>query len=647
MIPRKILFGNPENAHVRLSPDGSKLAWLAPDEGVLNIRVGPRSDPSAARVVTSDRHRGIRSFFWAYTNRHVLYTQDTDGDEDWHLYSVDLETGKTLDLTPFEKIAARVQNVSRHFPEDVLVGINDRNERHFHDIYRINLRTGERTLIQENPGFAAFMTDDQFRVRFAVTFTPDAGQQYLSRDGKGDWKPFMSIEPADTLTTHAAGFDKTGDGYYIVDSRGRDKSALKYVLIDSGEETLLAESDLADIDDALFHPTERRVEAASFTYDRQQWIVLDPEIADDLEFLGSVADGEAQISSRTLDDTLWTVAFTMDTGPVRFYVYDRARRRAEFLFSSQPELEGLPLTRLHPVKIPARDGLEMVGYLSVPAPEGKESHGRPAKPLPMVLLVHGGPWARDTWGFSATHQWLADRGYAVLAVNFRGSTGFGKSFINKGNREWAAAMHDDLLDAVDWAVREKIAEPDRVAIMGGSYGGYATLVGLTFTPERFACGVDIVGPSNLVTLMDNPPPYWMPLMSQMKLRVGDFSTDEGRRFLESRSPLFQVDRIVRPLLIGQGRQDPRVKQAESDQIVDAMRSKGIPVTYMLFTDEGHGFAKPENRLAFFAVTEAFLARHLGGAYEPVGDAFSGAAFTVPEGRDGVPGLAESLKETAV
>jgi dipeptidyl aminopeptidase/acylaminoacyl peptidase len=490
------------------------------------------------------------------------------------------------------------------------------------------------------------MTDDQFRVRFAVTFTPDAGQQYLVAGSDGEWTPFMSIEPVDTLTTHPVGFDKSGEGYFILDSRGRDKSVLKHVRIDSGEERLLAESDFADIDDVLFHPTEKNVQAVSYTYDRQKWIVLDPDVESDLKYLESVADGEAVITSRTLDDTLWTVAFTMDTGPVRFYLYDRRQRRAMFLFSSQPELEGLALTKMHPVVIAARDGLEMVSYLSLPAGEDSDGKGRPKAPLPMVVLVHGGPWARDSWGYSATHQWLADRGYAVLAVNFRGSTGFGKGFINKGNREWAAAMHDDLLDAVDWAVGEGIARPDRVTIMGGSYGGYATLVGLAFTPERFSCGVDIVGPSNLVTLMDNPPPYWMPLMSQMKLRVGDYSTPEGRAFLESRSPLFRVGEIVRPLLIGQGRQDPRVKQAESDQIVEAMRSKGIPVTYMLFTEEGHGFAKPENRLAFFAVTEAFLARHMGGGYEPIGEAFSGAAFTVPEGREGVPGLSDAMGPTA-
>jgi dipeptidyl aminopeptidase/acylaminoacyl peptidase len=300
---------------------------------------------------------------------------------------------------------------------------------------------------------------------------------------------------------------------------------------------------------------------------------------------------------------------------------------------------------MHPEIIRSRDGLNLVSYLSLPAHSDPDATGRPNEPLPMVLLVHGGPWARDGWGYDPQHQLLANRGYAVLSVNYRGSTGFGKEFINAANGQWAARMHDDLIDAVRWAVQQGIAREDKIAIMGGSYGGYATLVGLTFTPDVFNCGVDIVGPSNLLTLLDNPPPYWMPIMPVMKLRVGDYTTDEGREFLKSRSPLFFVERIKRPLLIGQGKHDPRVKQVESDQIVAAMNEKKIPVTYVLFQDEGHGFARPENRFAFYAVAEAFLAEHLGGRYEPIGDAFRNADFTVPSGAGDVPGLSQALLQT--
>jgi dipeptidyl aminopeptidase/acylaminoacyl peptidase len=297
---------------------------------------------------------------------------------------------------------------------------------------------------------------------------------------------------------------------------------------------------------------------------------------------------------------------------------------------------------MRPVVVKSRDGLDLVSYLTLPRASDPDADGVPGTPVPLVLLVHGGPWARDAWGFNPYHQWLADRGYGVLSVNFRGSTGFGKHFVNAADREWGAKMHDDLLDAVGWAVAERIASPDRVAIMGGSYGGYATLVGLTFTPDTFACGVDIVGPSNLATLLDTIPAYWKPMMEMWATRVGDPRTEEGRAFLQSRSPLSRVEAIRKPLLIGQGANDPRVKQAESDQIVSALQTRAIPVTYVLFPDEGHGFRRPENSMAFNAVTEAFLSRCLGGGYEPVGDDLAGSTITVPTGAAAIPGLEAAL-----
>jgi dipeptidyl aminopeptidase/acylaminoacyl peptidase len=311
------------------------------------------------------------------------------------------------------------------------------------------------------------------------------------------------------------------------------------------------------------------------------------------------------------------------------------------LFSHRPELAELPLAKMRPVVIPSRDQLDLVSYLTLPNGTDDDGDGRPNQPLPMVLLVHGGPWARDQWGFDPLHQLFANRGYAVLSVNYRGSTGFGKSFINAADRQWAETMHNDLIDAVQWAAREGIAIKDKTAIMGGSYGGYATLVGLTFTPDVFACGVDLVGPSSLISLLENPPPYWMPMMPMMKQRVGDWTTDEGRQFLQSRSPLFRAGEIKRPLLIGQGAQDPRVKQSESDQIVEAMKVKNIPVTYMLYPEEGHGFDRPENNLSFFAVTEHFLSQHLGGKAEPIGNAFHGSKVQIPVGADQIPGVSEA------
>jgi dipeptidyl aminopeptidase/acylaminoacyl peptidase len=328
----------------------------------------------------------------------------------------------------------------------------------------------------------------------------------------------------------------------------------------------------------------------------------------------------------------WVVAYRHDDTPREYYLYDRDARQARWLFTSTPAFEGRPFVKMEPVTIRARDGLELVCYLSRPrgAPPGKR--------LPMVLLVHGGPWSRDGWGLHPTHQWLANRGYAVLSVNYRGSTGFGKAFINAANLEWAGKMHDDLIDAVDWAVAEGVADPDRVAIMGTSYGGYAALVGLTFTPEKFACGIDLVGISNLVTLMNTIPEYWKPWKSLWKVRMGDYTTEAGRQFLEERSPLNRVDRIVRPLLIGQGANDVRVKASESEQIVAAMQRHGIPVTYVFYPDEGHGLGRPENRSSFAAVVEAFLAAHLGGRCEPIGDDFKDSTIEFKAGRELILGL---------
>jgi dipeptidyl aminopeptidase/acylaminoacyl peptidase len=656
LIPRSILFGNPERARVRLSPDGSAIAFLAPVEGVLNVWVGPASAPDEARPVTADRDRGIRDYFWAYTNRHVIYLQDKDGDEDFHAYRVDLETKEILDLTPIEGIAARVEGVSEKFPEEIMVGINDRGERQLHDIYRVNLLTGQREMVLENPGFAGFLIDDDYQVRMAVTFTPDAGQLLLMPDEEAEegWSTYLLIETEDAMTSGPAGFDKTGRKLYFIDSRDRNTAALTWIDLDSGESELLAQDPRADIGGVLAHPTEKHVQAVSFDYARQEWKILDEAVREDFAYLESVADGDLQITGRTLDDQFWTVVYTMDDGPPRFYVYDREQREARFLFTTDPRLAEQPLVTMQDVIITARDGQKLVSYLSLPAglvaAEGDEPEQagtlRPRQPLPTVLLVHGGPWARDDWGYDPQHQLLANRGYAVLSVNFRGSTGFGKEFINLADQQWGAAMHDDLLDAVQWAIDQKIADPSKIAIMGGSYGGYATLVGLTMSPEVFACGVDIVGPSNLVTLLENPPPYWMPIMPVMRKRVGDYTTEEGRQFLEERSPLFHVEQIQRPLLIAQGKHDPRVKQAESDQIVAAMQAKEIPVTYLLFLEEGHGFARPENRFAFYAVAEAFLAEHLGGRFEPIGDAFEGAVLEVPAGVDEVPGLLEAMGQGA-
>ena len=643
LIPREVLFGNPDKITVRLSPDGTRISYLAPVDGVLNVWVGPADDPGAAEPVTNDTDRGVRTYFWAYTSEHVLYLQDQAGDENWRVYSVNLATGETTDLAPLEGVQARIQAVSQKFPEEILIALNDRDPT-LHDIYRANITTGEKSLVMENEGFVGFTTDDAYNVRFAVRLTPDGGSEIFQATEEGGWEPFMEIAMKDLLTTGIVGFDKTGTVLYMIDSRNRNTAAFFALDLETGEQTLIAEDPHADTSDLMIHPTEKIVQAVAFTYERKHWQVIDESIAGDLAYLKTVADGDVEVVSRTLDDDYWMVAYSVDDGPVQYYRYDREEKSAEFLFTQRRALEGLSLAKMHPVVIESRDGLDLVSYYTLPIGSDSDSDGRPDEPLPMVLLVHGGPWARDNWGYNSMHQWLANRGYVVLSVNFRSSTGFGKEFTNAGNLEWGGKMHDDLIDAVNWTVREGISDPDQVAIMGGSYGGYATLWGMTNTSDTFACGVDIVGISNLITLLETIPPYWQPQIELFATRVGDHRTEEGRAFLTTRSPLTYVDRIEKPLLIGQGANDPRVKQAESDQIVQAMQDANTPVTYLLYTDEGHGFARPENRLSFYAVTDAFLAEHLGGRYEPIGDDFEGSSVTVPVGAEEVSGLAEAIAD---
>jgi len=642
LIPRQVIFGNPDRAGAQLSPDGKRISFLAPVNGVLNVWVGPAAKPTAAEPITHDTKRGIQSYFWAFTNRHIIYLQDKDGDENWRVYSVSIESKDVKDLTPLEGVQARIQEVSHLFPSEILVGLNNRNKQ-LHDIHRVNIETGESKLVFENNAYIGIMTDDHYVPRLAFTFSMKAELVAVRLKPDGSAAPLATIGPEDIMTTSPLGFDKEGKTLYLIDSRGRNTGALASLNLETMEEKTIAEDPRSDIAGVAMHPTEKTLQAYATNYERREWHPLDQAVAADLEALRKVTDGDPEIASRTLDDTKWLVVYVVDDGPVRYYAYDRKTRKATFLFTTRPALEKAPLVKLHPVVIKSRDGLDLVSYLTLPkgaAPAGKL---KPKQPLPLVLWIHGGPWYRDGWGYNPVHEWLANRGYAVLSVNYRGSTGFGKSFVNAANREWGRKMHDDVIDAMNWAVKEGIADPKRVAITGGSYGGYETLVGVTMTPEVFACGVDLVGPANMATWLTHLPEYWMPILPLLKDRVGDLSTPEGKAMLEERSPLTYADRIVRPLLVGQGANDPRVPQRESDQIVKAMQDHKIPVTYLLYSDEGHGFARPENSISFWAVMEAFLAKHLGGRYEPIGPDFKGSTIKVLTGAEEVPGLEEAAK----
>jgi len=642
LIPRDILFGNPDKITTRLSPDGLNISFLAPLNGVLNLWVGPVEDPDTARPVTNDTHRGIRTYTWTYVEDHILYLQDRDGDENWRIYDVNLSSGEIRDFTPFEGVQASIKASSWKHPGEMIIALNKRDPK-YHDLFKIDIQTGNMTLLQENPDFAGFYVDDEFDVRFASRMTAGGGVDIFQPTDDGSWDTFLQIENEDSLNTDIVGFNRTNEAIYLADSRGRDTSALYQMNLATGEKILISENSSVDFGGYMIHPTEKNVQAVAFYYDRIHWTIVDPSIAGDLDYLASLDEGDLYVVSRTLDDSAWIVVYVVDDGPARYYYYDHNHKTARFLFTDRKSLEGQPLARMIPTVIKSRDGLDMVCYYTLPLGCDADGDGIPDRPLPMLLNVHGGPWARDTWGQNSEHQWLANRGYAVLSVNFRGSTGFGKDFVNAGNMEWGRKMHDDLIDAVNWSISRGIADPDKVAIMGGSYGGYATLAGLTFTPDVFACGVDMVGPSNLITLIQSIPPYWEPEIEQLVTRVGDHRTEEGRALLEVRSPLNYVDRIRRPLLIGQGANDPRVKQNESDQIVEAMLARNLSVVYAVYPDEGHGFARPENRMSFYAIAEAFLAQHLGGRYEPIGDDFQGSSITVPTGAEQLPGLREALE----
>lgn len=605
LISREVLFGNPERINVRLSPDGGKIGYIAPFEGVLNVWVRSRAGGDD-RPVTFDKQRGIRAFFWAYDGRRLCYVQDKGGDENWHVYAVDIESMDVLDLTPYENVQSHIVSVRPEHPEHILVALNVQDP-HLHDIYRINIQTGQSELEVENPGdVMGWDADWEMRVRGASAQTEDGGTDLRRyHPDSGEWETLLHAPFGEMLGALAVTPD--GGGFYIMSTLDSNTMRILTLDFDSRRQTVVAGRPDVDADGSVvIHPARHHLQAVSFTRMRQEWTFLDSEFEESFNAARKLDHGDMDLVSRDLDDRVWIVAFSSDTDPVKYYLYEPASGAGSYLFSQNSRLEEAPLAPMQPIEIPTRDGLTMVCYLTLPL-------GVPHTALPLVLNVHGGPWARDEWGLSPEVQWLANRGYAVLQVNYRGSTGFGKDFVNASNREWGAKMHDDLIDAVNWAVQKGYADPKKIAIFGWSYGGYAALVGLTFTPEVFAAGVAGVGISNLVSWYHTIPPYWEPFREQLNLRVGNADTEE--EFMRSRSPLFKVDQIVRPLMIAQGANDPRVPRAEADQMVEALRSRGVDVEYLLFEDEGHGFVRPENRLTFYAAAESFLANVLGGRVE--------------------------------
>jgi dipeptidyl aminopeptidase/acylaminoacyl peptidase len=607
LIPRSVLFGNPERSSPDISPDGTMLAYLAPDQGVLNVWVrtlGKTDD----RVITNDRKRGIRNFVWQYDSQSILYGQDKDGDENWRIYQTNVATKQTKDLTPFEKSRSDIVALEPEHPETLLIQSNKRDPKVF-DVYRVNLKTGELTLDTQNPGdVAGWQPDHNLEVRGAQVTTDDGGTVIRVRDDvKSPWRELIKWGPEETLG-NVVDFSPDNKSVWIMTSVDANAARLISVDVATGKRTVVAEDPQFDVSFTVDQPKTHKLQAVVFLRERRDFQILDKSIQPDFDALHKVRDADISNISRDLKDDKWIVTFEGDDSPVYYYLYDRASKQATMLFSNRPALEKFKLAKVKPIEYKARDGMMIYGYLTTPA-------GAEAKDLPMVVFPHGGPWGRDLWGYDPYAQWLANRGYAVLQPNFRGSTGYGKQYLNAGDKQWAGTMHTDLLDGKDWAVQQGTADAKKVCIMGGSYGGYATLAGVAFSPDAFACGVDIVGPSNLNTLLKTIPPYWSTLLAVFHKRMGD-----NEEFLKSQSPLFKADQIKVPLLIGQGANDPRVNKAESDQIVAAMRKNSKPVEYYVFPDEGHGFARPENRMAFNAASEVFLAKYLEGRAEPASDA---------------------------
>jgi dipeptidyl aminopeptidase/acylaminoacyl peptidase len=649
LIERDLFFGDPEISGAQLSPDGRYLTFMRPHEGVRNIwivRTG--EDFDQARPLTAD-DQPVPAYFWSHDASHVLYVQDRGGDENYHVWAVDVgaesdaETGvpPVRNLTDIDGVRAMIYDLPRSTPDRILVGLNDRDPA-LHDVYAISIGSGERELLVENHDNVAYWTADlEGNIRLATRQTSDGGTEVLRvDDGRlGD----ALFECNWQETCDPVGFHADGQRAWIQSNQGEDTDLIGLYLVDlsSGEIELFERDPDGEVDfgTAIFSPASNELLATLYVGDRPRLYPHDDDFAADIEFLrAQLPEGEVGISSMTTDRKLSLVSLSRDVDPATVYLFDRESQSVETLYRVRPDIDPERMAEMKPIRYTARDGLEIPAYLTVP-------RGVEPENLAVVALIHGGPWARDTWGYRSDVQFLANRGYAVFQPNFRGSTGFGKAFLNAGNREWGDAMQDDITDGIRYLVDQGIADPDRVCIMGASYGGYATLAGMVFTPELYACGVNIVGISNIVTLLNSIPAYWGPIREMLVRRVGDPEIEEEREQLERQSPINHVDNIVRPLLVIHGANDPRVRQAEADQIVIAMRERELPVEYIVAPDEGHGFRGQENRLAMFARSEQFLATHLGGRYQDHMDediAERLAAITVDVDDVELPDLADEL-----
>ncbi len=614
LIDREIFFGDPEISGAKISPDGKYITFVKPYNNVRNIWIKERSTGfDQARPLTADSTRPVTQYFWSNDSRYVLFAQDKGGDENYRVYAIDPSipgspVPPARDLTPLEKVRAIIIDVPEKSPGEIIVGLNDRNPQ-FHDVYRVNVTTGERTLIRKNDdNIAGWATDLQGNLRLGTRVTPDGGTEILTLDGT---TPAAVYSVSSVESAYPLRFLPDGNRFYLVTNKGKGLDKTEMQLFDlKTKKTSTIEKDPkneVDFGGAIFSDITDELLATYYAGDRVRFYPREKKFSRDYDALKkSIPEGEVSLISFTKDENTWLVAVSRDVDPGSVYIFDRTTGTAELLYRSRPNLPSEHLAPMKPVRYKARDGMTIPGYLTLP-------RGVPSKNLPTVMLIHGGPWGRDMWGYNGLAQFLANRGYAVFQPNFRGSAGFGKKFLNSGNKQWGTgSMQHDITDAVRYLVKEGIADEKRVAICGGSYGGYATLAGLAFTPDLYAAGFDIVGPSNIITLLKSIPPYWAPIKKMFAVRVGDLEDPKDVAMLEQQSPLNAATSITAPLFVVQGANDPRVNKAESDQIVVALRDLGRKIEYMVAPDEGHGFAGKENRLAMYTAMERFFAKHLAG-----------------------------------
>jgi dipeptidyl aminopeptidase/acylaminoacyl peptidase len=619
LLDRELFFGDPEISGSQLSPDGKWMSFMKPYNGARNIWVKAADEPfDAARPVTADE-RPVPGYFWSRDSRYLLYVQDKGGDENFHVWAVDpagqvaADTGvpAARDLTPVDGVRAQILSVPKNNPGTMMVGLNDRDPS-YHDIYQVDIASGERVLLRENTeGVGGWMFDNQGQLRLAYRPLPGGGAELLRVDMDG-LKQIATTTYEEDM--NPAGFHPDGKRVYVATNRG-DVDLIELYLLDleTGAWQLVEKDpeNQVDFGGANFHPETDELMATFYVGDRVRVYPRTPE-AETLwkNLKASLPDGEIGVNSTSRDLSKVLASVSSDVDPGSVYLFDAATGKSTLQYRSRPELPSEHLAHMKPVSFTARDGMTIHGYLTLP-------RGVEHKNLPTVMYIHGGPWARDYWGYEPYCQFLANRGYAVMQVNYRSSTGYGKHYTNAGNREWGiGAMQHDVTDAVQYLIEQGYADPEKVAIFGGSYGGYATLAGVTFTPDLYACGIPYVGPSNLLTLINSFPEYWKPFLEgSWYKKVGNPEVEADKTDLIARSPLFHCDQIKVPLLVVHGANDPRVKQHESDQIVVALRQKEKEVEYIVAPDEGHGFRAPDNRKALAVAMEKFLAKQLGGRYQ--------------------------------